>query len=272
MVNVKKKKYYLCYFVILLTFTLIASCKSKINHLQEIEGKQININDSFASDATIDAFVSPYKNHINKDLDSVLAYNPITQDKSKGKWETNIGNLFAQTTFQLASPIFEQRTGKKIDFCILNHGGIRAIIPQGNVSARTAFEIMPFENNIVIVELTKAQVFELAQFFIKYKKPHPLYNIKIYTNSDKITEIQINGKPLDNKLDSDNTIYYVLTSDYLANGGDNMTFLSDSPFKYDLDYKLRNLFIDYLKKTDTLPNLTTKNILETATILPNPLK
>jgi len=271
MVNVKKKKYYLRYFVILLTFTLIASCNSKIHHLYEIQGKQININDNFETDTKIDAFVSPYKNHINKDLDSVLAYNPITQDKSKGKWETNIGNLFAQSTFELAGPIFEQRTGKKIDFCMLNHGGIRAIIPKGNVTARTAYEIMPFENNLMIVELTKTQVFELAQYFIKDKKPHPLHNIKIYTNNDKIIEVQINGKPLNKKLDSDNDIYYVLTSDYLANGGDNMTFFRDSKSKYDLDYKLRNLFIDYFKKTDTLPNLTTKNIIETGTILPIPL-
>jgi hypothetical protein len=106
MVNVKKKKYYLCYFVILLTFTLVASCKSKINHLYEIQGKQININESFETDAEIDAFVSPYKNHINKDLDSVLAYNPITQDKSKGKWETNIGNFFAETTLLMSNPDF----------------------------------------------------------------------------------------------------------------------------------------------------------------------
>ena len=258
MVNVKKKKYYLRYFVILLTFTLIASCKSKINHLYEIQGKQININESFETDAEIDAFVSPYKNHINKDLDSVLAYNPITQDKSKGKWETNIGNFFAETTLLMSNPIFLQRENKTIDICILNHGGIRAVIPKGNVTTRTAYEIMPFENSIVVLTLDGKAIAELANYMILDKKPHPLAGIKIFLEKDEktIKRIEINQQPLDQ-----NKIYYVLTSDYLANGGDNMIFLKSSSKNFDLDYKLRNVFIDYFKRVDSIPNLTEPKII-----------
>jgi 2',3'-cyclic-nucleotide 2'-phosphodiesterase (5'-nucleotidase family) len=32
-----------------------------------------------------------------------------------------------------------------MDIVLLNHGGIRSIIPKGEVTTRTAFEIMPFE-------------------------------------------------------------------------------------------------------------------------------
>ena len=59
----------------------------------------------------------------------------------------------------------------------------------------------------------------------------------------------------------ENKTYYVATSDYLANGGDNMIFFRDSKIKYDLDYKIRNLFIDYFKEIDTIPNITTQRII-----------
>lgn len=258
MVKVKKIRICLYNFVILLTLSTLLACSSKTYKNYQTTGKLLNISDSIVLDSKIQDFINPYKNHINKDLDSVLAYNLITQDKSKGLWETNIGNLFASTTLELSKPIFQKRENKTIDFCMLNHGGIRSIIPTGNVTTRTAFEIMPFENSIMIVGLTGKEVLELANYFLSEKKPHPLEGIVIKTNSDysKILSVEINNIPL-----KENSIYYIATSDYLANGGDSMNFFKNSTIKFDLDYKLRNLFIDYFKKIDTLPNITTKHII-----------
>lgn len=258
MVKVKKKRINTSYFVILLTFLALFSCKANKERIYEIQGKKININDTQPVNSSIENFISPYRSHITNDLDSVLAYNPIVQEKSKGKWQTNIGNFFAETTLALSNPVFNKRENKSIDFCLLNHGGIRSIIPQGNVTSRTAYEIMPFENSVTVVGLKGSDVRILADYFIKEKKPHPLAGITIYTNSDEtlVTDVKING----NTIDDSNT-YYVATSDYLANGGDSMNFFRDSSIKYDLDYKLRNLFIDYFKKIDTIPNITTERIL-----------
>lgn len=237
---------------------MLLACSSKKYNNYQTSAELLNINDSIPLNSKIQKFVSPYKKHINKDLDSVLAYNPITQDKSKGQWETNIGNLFSNVTLELSRPIFQKRENKTIDFCILNHGGIRSIIPAGNVTSRTAYEIMPFENSVMIIGLTGKEVLELANYILAEKKPHPLEGIVIKTNEDysKVLSIEINSLALD-----ENKVYYVATSDYLANGGDSMTFFKNSTIKYDLDYKLRNLFIDYFKKIDTLPNITTKHVV-----------
>ena len=69
--------------------------------------------------------------------------------------------------------------------------------------------------------------------------------------------ILIQGKPLDA-----NTTYYVVTNDYLANGGDNMSFFSKATQKFDLDYKIRNALIDYFKDVDTIPVKTDLRITE----------
>ena len=82
--------------------------------------------------------------------------------------------------------------------------------------------------------------------------------MKIYIDktTSTINKIEINNQSL-----NDNQIYYVATSDYLANGGDNMTFFKESKIKFDIEYKLRNMLIDYFKKVDILPNITTETII-----------
>ena len=138
---------------------------------------------------------------------------------------------------------------------MLNHGGIRAVIPKGDVTTRTAFEVMPFENSLFIVGLNGKEIKTLAEYIIKEKKPHPLYGMKIYINksTSAINKIEINNQPLD-----ENRIYYVGTSDYLANGGDNMTFFKDSKIKFDMEYKLRNMMIDFFR--DELSSSEQENI------------
>ncbi|MNR51137.1 bifunctional 2',3'-cyclic nucleotide 2'-phosphodiesterase/3'-nucleotidase precursor protein [compost metagenome] len=60
--------------------------------------------------------------------------------------------------------------------------------------------------------------------------------------------ILIQGKPIDVSK-----TYYVVTNDYLANGGDNMSFFLKATDKFDLNYKIRNVLIDYFKEVDTIP-------------------
>ena len=259
LVNVKKNTISFRFFVILLTFNLIISCKSASSYQTiKIEGKKIGVTNEKGENKEIADYVKPYSDNINKDLNNVLAYCTETQDKSKGTWQSNIGNLLAEITFELGNPVFQKRENKTIDVCLLNHGGIRAVIPKGDITTRTAFEVMPFENSLIIVGLTGKEIKTLAEYIIKEKKPHPLYGMKIYIdkNTLAINKIEINDKPLD-----ENQLYYVGTSDYLANGGDNMTFFKESKIKFDMEYKLRNMMIDYFKKVDTIPNITTEKII-----------
>jgi 2',3'-cyclic-nucleotide 2'-phosphodiesterase (5'-nucleotidase family) len=249
MVNLKKYNGVLKLFVIFLTFFLVLSCAKQSYYVSKIEGKRITITDKETQDSQIDNFVKPYREHINNDLDNILAYCPVTLDKSDGKWQTTIGNLMADVTLQRGNLVFKSREKKDIDLCILNNGGIRAILPKGNVTTRTAFEIMPFENGLVVIALKGEQIFEMVDYFIATEKPHPLSGITFTIGKDKVAKnILVQGKPVDK-----NAIYYVATNDYLSNGGDNMNFFKKAVQKYDLDYKLRNVLIDYFKEVDTIP-------------------
>ena len=120
---------------------------------QKFKEKRIEITDSLSSNQAIEDYIKPYREHIENDLDSVLAYSVDTYNKTNGDLNTAIGNLMADAVFELSNPVFKSRTGKNIDMVLLNHGGIRSILSKGNITSRTAYEIMPFDNSIVVAEL-----------------------------------------------------------------------------------------------------------------------
>ncbi|MFZ4106963.1 5'-nucleotidase C-terminal domain-containing protein [Flavobacterium sp.] len=236
------------HFVLLLTFILINACSSYPLFVSKVEGKKISISDEQNGISEIENYIKPYRDHIDKYLSEVLAYCPETLDKSKGEWQTNIGCFLADITLEKSDPIFLQREHKSIDICFLNHGGIRTIIPKGNVTARNTYEVMPFENSALVVGLKQEQIMEIINYIISEKKPHPLAGMTFTISKDnQPINILVQGKPLEK-----DKIYYVVTSDYLSNGGDNMTFFKKNVERHDLDYKLRNIMIDYFKDVDTL--------------------
>lgn len=223
-------------------------CKEPHAYLTKIEGKQISISDSISTDNEIEAFIKPYRSHIQKDLDSVLAYSADTYTKTDGDFNTAIGNFMADAVFDEANPIFKSRTGNNIDMVLLNHGGIRSIISKGNITTRTAFELMPFENTLLVIEMKGTQMDSLVAYLSMAKKAHPISKLKLVIDTDfNVVEATINGKDI-----QDNETYYVLTNDYLYNGGDNMTFFKPNDSVHNLNYKVRNALIDHFKKVDTI--------------------
>lgn len=227
------------------------SCKKEGDFKIKTISLTRQINDSIALDKSIDSFISPYRIHLNKTLDSTLSYAPKTYSKkdygAKTNLNTAIGNFMADVVYEQGNPIFNSRTGKNIDAVLLNHGGIRSVISKGNISARTAYQVMPFENSIVVAALKKPQIDELLHYLSSQKKAHPVSNMTILLNKDYTLK-----KATINKQQIENRVYYIATSDYLVNGGDRMNFFKTNDSIYNLDYKIRNSLIDYFSKVDTL--------------------
>jgi len=232
------------YIYILFSLVVLFACKQE-NYLYRIEGKQVTISDSLETNAEIETYIKPYREHVTKDLDSVLSYAVDTYTKNDGELNTAIGNLMADAVYEEVNPIFNSRTGHDIDIVLLNHGGIRSIISKGNVTTKMAYEIMPFENSVVVVELKGPQVRELIEYLARAKIANPISGIKLILDKDfKIKSVSVNGQPLDM-----NKSYFVATHDYLY---ENMDFFKTNDTLYDLNYKVRNVLIDYFKKKDTL--------------------
>lgn len=234
--------------ILFLTIVGTVSCKHQGKHLSKIEGKQININKKIVSDKAIEDFIQPYKKKLDTEMNEVLSFAPKDLSSEDGEYESTMGNLLADLCYEEANMVFNKREGKNIDFVLLNHGGIRSGILKGNVTMADAFKVMPFENNLVVVKLPASKINEMMLYLSKAKRAHPVSKqIKLSIFEKGGYSVTINGKQL-NK----NKNYYVLTSDYLQNGGDNMNFFKNPLKLYLLDYKVRNAIIDYFRKNKEL--------------------
>ncbi|MEN3322445.1 5'-nucleotidase [Mariniflexile soesokkakense] len=234
------------YLIYLLYILLFFNCKQPKAYVTKIEGKQIPITDSLAIDSEIEAFIKPYRTHIEKDLDSVLAYSVGTYTKTDGAFNTAIGNFMVDAVYDEANPIFKSRYDKNIDFVFLNFGSIRSIIPKGNVTTRNIFEIMPFDNDIYIVAYKGSQVLGLAKEIVENKQAHPISKIKIVIDKNyNLIKTTINNEEIDTSK-----TYYIAVSDYMYNS--RVDFWLPNDGVYPLNYHIRNILIDHVKKIDTI--------------------
>ncbi|PCH76926.1 MAG: UDP-sugar hydrolase [Flavobacteriaceae bacterium] len=227
---------------------MMFSCTPSKKQLVEIQTRLIPVTDTYQTDSLIENYILPYRNSVHKEMSTVLSYTPIDLNSFDGKLESTLGNLLADLCYEQANPVFNKRTQKNIDFVLFNHGGIRAPIGKGGITKRHAFQLMPFENTLVVVELTGDKVLEMVTYLNKSNRAHPISkHVKLHFKKDVMTTFTINKQNFDPSKN-----YYVLTSDYLQKGGDKMNFFANPVSLHELDYKFRAAILDYFAKTDTI--------------------
>ncbi len=184
--------------------------------------------------------INIYKDSIDISLDNIIGFSDqlyTKADFNSKKFNSTLGNLIADIIFIQSDSLFMVQENKNIDFVIQNHGGIRAALPKGNIKLSDAYKILPFENEIVIVEMDGESINEIVSFLKKEKSPHPFSGLTINENTVLVQDMPIMPS---NK-------YYIAINDYLLTGGDNMFFFSKNKGIYRLGYTLRDAFIDYIK-------------------------
>ena len=216
---------------------------------QQKYGYNIEINQKVLSDSSIVKYYQPFKKILEESLmNTPISYSPETYKKNDGELNSTLSNMFADATYEMSNPVFNKMSGENIDIVLLNNGGIRSIISKGNISEKTAFELMPFENSIVVLELNGSSIIKMIDYLRKVKLQHPISGLQITLNNDySVNEVKINGVSIENEKK-----YYVATTDYLLEGGDKMYFLAETTKTTDINYKMRDILIDYFKKYDTL--------------------
>lgn len=221
-------------------FTLTA-CKTTSLQVANVQTqKNISINKELKDDEDFAKFIEPYTLKLNKEMNQKISYTQVNLTKEGDN--SNLGNLLADYTFDGADVWTKANLKKNVDAALINIGGIRTTIGKGDILLKNVFEVMPFENEVIIVKMKGSDVQGLFDYYAKTQVNNPVSHLYIETNNGQLTKTLINGKVIDPNQD-----YYIATSDYLALGGDNMKFFSKGE-SIPTGIKLRDLFIDYFKK------------------------
>lgn len=233
---------------------LLSACSKQV---YQVEKSAYNpntfINESLPEDQQINQIINPYKEKLDGEMNRVISYTPI--DLPKEGFNSPLANLNCDMVLEESNLIYEQLHKQKIDMCLLNHGGIRRTFTKGNLTVKNVYELMPFENQALIVTMSGEKVLEMVKYLSDSDKGHPISGMKFVPNDE--SSIEINGRKFDR-----NKTYTIVTNDYLQKGGDQMYFFSN-PVKMEmLDIKLRDMMMQYFEKHDTLKVNLDKRILK----------
>ena len=220
------------YWLVLL---LLVSCKSFYVPVKaEYEGYQVS--PALGRDSAMYHLTNPYRDSVDKSMNQVIGIAAISLDKKKP--ESTLGNFMADAM------LFSSREKFKlpVDAAFINYGGIRINqLPSGKVTIGKIFELMPFDN-LLIVQEVKGSILQDFLDLTAASGGWPLAGLTMQIKDKKAVNVMINGKPLD-----PNQTYLVANSDYVINGGDNVTMLKDLPQK-NIGYLMRDAIFDYINQ------------------------
>jgi 2',3'-cyclic-nucleotide 2'-phosphodiesterase (5'-nucleotidase family) len=118
-------------------------------------------------------------------------------------------------------------------------------ISAGNVTLGNIYELMPFENELVLIQLTGKDIFELLAYEGQFRKTS-FSNMQLrYTPDGQLLEALLGGKKIEPEQ-----VYHLATYDYLGNGGDGMNCLL--PLKKEIiGVTLRTAIIQQIEEFQT---------------------
>ncbi len=215
-------------------FLVILSACAPHLHVSEVKPIHYELktskNDSIALLSTL-----PYKAKLDVEMKQAIAYSDsaLTRDG----FESSLGNFVLTASEEYININKKTYSGNSI--VILNRGGLRNNLPAGEITKGNIFELMPFDNEIVILKISGQKLLDCIKAMMKEKKLISR-NLGMKVKHEEPQDILIYTKPFNINED-----YYVITSDYLAMGGDNCSFFG-KPISYETTgVKLRDAIIVY---------------------------
>ncbi len=239
------------YFILLFPF-LAAAC-SQSGKITKVETSQYAFRDTLNAsvDSMIEREIQPYRDGMANQMNEVIGTSDVAL--TKGQPESLLGNLFSDVCFSIANETYFTTSYSKADFAFFNNGGIRAQLPKGKITRGNIFELMPFENELVVLSLTGSQVKRIIDYMAS-KDGVPVSHLRFKIINQQPSDILIDGVPFDSTKE-----YKALTSDYLANGGDQYFFLTEVK-KEHLNLKIRDALILYFQQQTKQGNTITANL------------
>lgn len=215
---------------------------SSVNTLS-VNSSTEKLNASYEANSHIDSLINPYKDSLSVEMNVVIA--EATTDFIVERPGSNLGNWVSDAIF-----VNQTRTVRLSEpvFVLLNTGGLRASLNKGPITTGDIFKLMPFDNELVWVKLPMSVLPDIQAYLLK-SGGEPIANAQVENGV-----LKLNGGK------ESASHFWVITSDYLKNGGDKMTFFAKSEDVVLTGKVIRNCLIEEAKLQGVLVEDTVKRI------------
>ncbi|HET9503856.1 MAG TPA: 5'-nucleotidase C-terminal domain-containing protein [Hymenobacter sp.] len=192
------------------------------------------VGSAVVPNAGAEAFIKPYHDKVLAQMQEVLGVAPVALGKNPGE------NLIVNFVADLQRTAAAQALHQPIALGVMTNGGMRSPLPAGPITLGNVFELMPFENELVVVDAPGPVVQQLFDYAAPVRMA--ISGATYTVGPDKRPQnILIGGQPFDPAK-----TYPIAISDYLAGGGDNMPFLRGVPAR-DTGLLLRAAISDHIR-------------------------
>ncbi|MFV0394845.1 MAG: 5'-nucleotidase C-terminal domain-containing protein, partial [Coprobacillaceae bacterium] len=225
-----------------------------ISNFGDVENLRAQIPD-LADDETVNQIVAKYTEDLEPILGEKVAETPINYPHDTNiSPVTDMGQLTAMMMTEIGNT----------EIAIINGGGIRNGFTAGDITMGTMYEIFPFDNTLVTMELTGEDLKAVIEHGIPPCdfKAGQFYGINVYYDFDD------DGNPVVSKMflldgteiKMDET-YTVSTLDFLLTGGDKYDF-SNAINAVDTMIPLRDTLVEWMKDKEVLDFVPQKNLFQ----------
>jgi 2',3'-cyclic-nucleotide 2'-phosphodiesterase (5'-nucleotidase family) len=237
MISIKYKVLSIKTILVVVLFSF--SCQKKVLYSSVESTSSIKVSTEIKDDSLANATIAPYRNQLTAEMNRVIGKS--AQPLLKGEIEYTLGNF----TADLLRIEAEKLVNHPVDFAIMNHGGLRNTLPQGDITVGHIYELMPFDNEVVVLTINAKIAHELFKFMAQ-KKNVAVSNMQITLKKDGGYETEtINEKKVE-----EGSFFTLAISDYLANGGDGLTFLTNAIKTEPTNLKIRDVIIKHIEGLD----------------------
>lgn len=216
---------------------ICVSCTQKI-HVSSVETKAIAVdcNVDSLTDTTYINYLAPYKHAVEREMAVVIGFAPDSMHVEAP--ECTMLNWATEALWQSAKEVYPG----EVDMALMNIGGMRCEWPAGQITVGNVFELMPFDNILVVLTLKGEDIWALCQSFATYGG-QGVAGLRMKAVGGQVKEVIIGGKALDKEQ-----LYTIATSDYLSGGTDHMDALKKHVDYWNSGLLVRDLYVQAVKR------------------------
>ena len=186
------------------------------------------------------AYMEPIRADLEAQLNEPIGYAP--KDLEVHQPECSMLNWASDALFEMA----QQLCPEQVDMAVVNIGGMRCNWGAGDITFRHVFELMPFDNELVVLTMSGKEILALCDVFA-HSGGQGVAGLRMSASNGTVKSAKIAGKNI-----MPEAYYTLATSDYLSQGNDGMTPLKNHDSMWKSERKIRDLYMEYIQQVKTV--------------------